>query len=260
MSASGGPTAQDRAWAALAAELAPAKSLARVDAASARVVATVGVVGALLTGIGLVGAGLASVTGPARVLAAATVVLAAAAVVVALCAQVLSITRGLNPNNLIEVQEWYERRFQARAPLTRAATGLIVLAVITAGTAGVSTVVSADPGVPSIAITRTTTPADLAAEPRDLSQTGGSDTVEVEVTFRDLAPGQVATASISTTDGVLAQAALTPTPQGTATRTLTAEQVATDVVVTVDANAGGWACTGTLTPGTTVPVVDCHTG
>ena len=63
-------------WAELADELAPAKSLQRLDAVAARVVSTVSVVATLLTGLGLVAAGLANLTVAARVLAVGAVVLA----------------------------------------------------------------------------------------------------------------------------------------------------------------------------------------
>ena len=46
------PSRADQAWADLAAELAPAKSLARIDTVTARAVTTITVVGVLLTGLG----------------------------------------------------------------------------------------------------------------------------------------------------------------------------------------------------------------
>ena len=79
------------------------------------------VVGVLLTGLGVVTAGLLTENGAARVLAAVTVVTAAAAVACALAAQVLTITRHLNPADLSQVQAWYRRPFRTRAYPTLAA-------------------------------------------------------------------------------------------------------------------------------------------
>lgn len=76
----------DQAWAELAAELTPAKSLARVDTVTARAVTTITVVGVLLTGLGALGAGLLAQAGPAHALAVATVITAALAVACALAA------------------------------------------------------------------------------------------------------------------------------------------------------------------------------
>lgn len=58
----GSPTTREQALAALAAELTPAKSLQRLDTATARVVSTVSIVATLLTGLGLIAAGLGHLT------------------------------------------------------------------------------------------------------------------------------------------------------------------------------------------------------
>ncbi|MCA1694446.1 MAG: hypothetical protein LC749_06820 [Actinobacteria bacterium] len=65
----GPPTPREQALAALAEELTPAKSLQRLDTATARVVSTISIVATLLTGLGLVTAGLTNLTETARVLA-----------------------------------------------------------------------------------------------------------------------------------------------------------------------------------------------
>ena len=57
-------TKSDRNWAELAAELTPAKSLARVDTVTARAVTTITVIGVLLTGLGVLSAGLPSYPRP----------------------------------------------------------------------------------------------------------------------------------------------------------------------------------------------------
>jgi hypothetical protein len=127
---------RQRALIALADELTPAKSIGRLDTATARVVTTVSVVGTVLTGFGLLTAGLPAIEGGSRVLAALSVVLAFLAVLCALSAQVLTITRRLNTNNLKEVERWYLRRFLVRAPVARAASVLLVLATAAAVDAG----------------------------------------------------------------------------------------------------------------------------
>ena len=72
------PTRADQAWAHLAAELTPARSLARIDTVTARAVTTITVVGVLLTGLGALAAGLPTQhTSQPGDLAAATVITAA---------------------------------------------------------------------------------------------------------------------------------------------------------------------------------------
>jgi uncharacterized membrane protein YedE/YeeE len=115
------------AWRALAEELTPAKSLARVDAATSRVVSNVTVVGSLLTGLGLLAAGLPATDVAARSLAVAGAVAAVLAVACALTAQILSIRRGLNTNNLLMVKAWYGGQFRRRAYPARAATVLLLV-------------------------------------------------------------------------------------------------------------------------------------
>lgn len=63
--------------------------------------------------------------------------------VCALVAQMLTITRRLNPGNLIEVQEWYRRQFGTRARATQAATVLLVLAALLAGATAVASLLTA---------------------------------------------------------------------------------------------------------------------
>jgi hypothetical protein len=245
---------QDRAWAELAAELTPAKSLARVEAATARVVAAVTVVGVLLTGLGVVVAGLPTTSGAARVLAVVAVVAGSLAVVLALAAQVLTVTRGLNAGNLVEVRAWYRRRLAVRAPLAQAGTVLLVVAALAAGTAATIRVVGGDPDDPTIAVTRTSPPAaSTAATPAT-----GTDTVTVEVTFRGLHPGDVATVRITAGTRVLARAAFTPGPDGTAARTLSVDHVDAAATVTVQATAGSRACMGTISAGAARPELPCR--
>jgi hypothetical protein len=113
----GAPTPRQRHLRELAEQLTPARSLGRLDTATARVVSTVSVVATLLTGLGLVAAGLPDAGPGGRGWAVVAVVLAFLAVLAALAAQVVTITRGLNANNLKAVEGWYRRRFGLRAPL-----------------------------------------------------------------------------------------------------------------------------------------------
>lgn len=229
------PSARQRAWAELGAELTPAKSLQRLDAATARVVSTISVVATLLTGFGLVAAGLSSLPGAGRVLAAIAAGLAFLAVLAALAAQTVTITRGLNPRDLRAVERWYRRRFAFRAPLTVAASVLLVLASAAAGTA-VLIALGTGAGAPTISVTRTPEPS------------GPGTSVTVDVTFRGLDEGQVATLTVAVDGATLATAGFTPAADGTATRSLTVPQVPAGGVVTVEAKAADTRCTARLDP------------
>ena len=244
------PSRADQAWADLAAELAPAKSLARIDTVTARAVTTITVVGVLLTGLGAASAALPAQPGPARVLAAAAVITAAAAVTAALAAQVLTITRHLNPANLADVKGWYRRQFQLRAYPTQAATVLLLLAALLAGAAAATTLLTTPASTPSLTITQTASPHGTAATQQA--------TVTASVTFHSLAPGQSATAALTTPGGgALARAAATATPAGTATVTLTTAVPATQPL-TVTATDPHHKCTATLSI-TAQPALTCHT-
>jgi hypothetical protein len=113
----------DHAWADLGAQLTPASPLARIDAVTARAIT---VIGTLLTGLGALSAGQFAHHGAARGLAVAAVITATVAVACALAAQVLTISRGLNPANLANVQAWYRRQFTTHAYTTQAATVLLI--------------------------------------------------------------------------------------------------------------------------------------
>jgi hypothetical protein len=142
----------DQAWAHLAARLTPAASLDRVDTVTARAVTTITVLGILLTGLGALTAGQLAHSTTARSLATATIITATLAVACALTAQVLTITRRLNPANLIEVQAWYQRQFTTRARATQAATILLILAALLAGATATTTVLTTSAGKAAIRI------------------------------------------------------------------------------------------------------------
>jgi hypothetical protein len=235
----GDPTPADQEWRELAAELAPAKSLQRLDAAATRVVSTVSLVATLLTGLGLIAAGLTNLTAFARWLAIGAVALAFLAALEALRAQTLGIIRGLNRENLAEVEDWYLERFEKRAPRLRRATYLLVGAAALAGAAAVVTLLcGTDP--PTLAVTRTSVP------------TPGKLTVDV--TFRGLDDGETLSAVVRVDGAVAAEAIVGPGPDGTASRTLAVEQVPASGVVAVEARGGGKTCTATLTPGAAAEV------
>jgi hypothetical protein len=246
------PSARDQAWAALAAELTPAKSLARIDAVTARAVTTVTVIGLLLTGLGAFAAGLPTALGePARALAVATVITAALAVACALTAQVLTISRRLNTANLVEVKAWYARQFGTRAYPTQAATGLLLAAALLAGATAAAALLDTGAAAPTLTVTQTLQPAHPAAQA----------TVTVTAAFHGLAPGQVTILTLTTPGAAdpLARAATTAAPDGTATISVTEDDLTAAQPVLVTAAAPGQVCQADLTPGRTQPTLSCHT-
>jgi hypothetical protein len=159
------------------------------------------------------------------------VVLAVAAVVCALSAQVLTITRGLNTNNLRAVEEWYRTRFDRRAPLTRAASVLLVLAATSAGVAGIAAVLAGPADTPVLTVSRT------------------AETVVVRARFAGLEPGTVATLSVTAGPDELAQAAVVAGDDGAAEREVTVAKVPSSAPVAVEAEAGVESCTARSAPG-----------
>ena len=231
--------------------------MARVDTATARVVGTVTVIGTLLTGLAVLTAGLPAAGGAARDLATAAVITAALAVACALAAQVLTISRGLNPYNLTEVKAWYHRRIETRAYPTQAATILLIVAALLAGAAATLALTAAPAAQPTVSVTQAIEPAGPAS-----TLTGDrATTVTVHISFRDLAPGQVATVTMARPGASrsLASTAVTPAPDGTATADLTVSQVQPAEPVVVDATAGNQHCRATLGP-TSRPAPSCRTG
>ena len=251
------PSARDQAWAALAAELTPAKSLARIDAVTARAVTTVTVIGLLLTGLGAFAAGLPTALGePARALAVATVITAALAVACALTAQVLTISRRLNPANLVEVKAWYARQFGTRAYPTQAATGLLLAAALLAGATAAAALLDTPAAAPTLTVTETLQPARPAT-----ITTAAQATVTVTAAFHGLAPGQVTILTLTTPGAAdpLARAAATAAPDGTATISVTEDDLTAAQPVLMTAAAPGQVCRADFTPGRTQPTLSCHT-
>jgi hypothetical protein len=241
----------DQAWADLAAELTPAKSLARVDTVTARAVTTVTFIGVLLTGLGAFSAGLAAHTGPARGLAMAAVITAALAVASALTAQVLTITRRLNTANLAEVRAWYQRQFDTRAYPTRAATILLLLAALLTGASATASLATSPSTAPAIDATQTVEPGSA----------GNETTITVQVTFHGLAPGQAATVTITTpgTARVLGSAVTTPPPDGTAVTTMTLNHLAGAMPIIIVTRTARQLCRATFNPAQSQPILACRT-
>ncbi len=149
---------EDLTWREAAAELAPAKSLARVEDRAKQVVSTVSLVGTLLAGLGLVAGDQLTDPGSglARRLGLAAAGAAVVAVVLAVGWSLLRISRGVAPGNLVAVRDWYGRQFR-RAYLVVAAGVLLLVAVVLAGIAGMLAITvgpgRADQPVLSLAVT-----------------------------------------------------------------------------------------------------------
>jgi hypothetical protein len=241
------PSPSQQRWMDLAAELTPAKSLARTGAANDRAVTTISVIGLLLTGLGAATAELLTEDGLAHGLAIGTVIAASLSVVCALTAQVLTITRRLNSYDLVQVKAWYRRQFVLRAWPTQAATVLVIVAAVLAGATAVA-VLTADPD---------TTPAITVKE----VSPAGDGTRPVEVTvhadFPGLAPGRVATVIVSSEGNVLARAAISAPPSGIARVGFTVSDHAPAQPVTVMTQSPGQTCHGRLTPVHSEPSLSC---
>ena len=231
------------AWTALADELTPAKSLARIDTATNRVVTNVTVVGTALTGLGVLTAGLTTIQGAARGLAIAAVADAVTAVACALIAQILTIRTNLNTRNIPVLKSWYRQQFRRRAYPTRAATILLILAILLAGAASATALTQSEPKRPTIAITQSTT--TLSNGPDSLSKTA----ITIDVTFRDLDAADTLILIVKAGNAVVAQAAAIPQPDGTATRAITIPGITANTPIGVIAAASKQTCTATLNPG-----------
>jgi hypothetical protein len=240
------PDPRDLAWEALAQELGPAKTLARIDATTARVVTNVTVVGTLLTGLGLLAASLPTTSGTARGLAVAAVVTAVAAAGCALAAQILTITKGLNTNDLVRVKAWFNRQFWRRAYPTRTATILLLLAILLAGAAATVALLDRGRTQPALAIVQTETATTAAAT----SDGGRGVTLTVDVAFRALAANDVAIVIVTVTTpdshAVIGRAAITPGTDGTVTRSITVRDVPRNGTIDINATGGHRWCRGRL--------------
>lgn len=137
------PTPAGLRWRAAADDLSPEKSLSRVAANAKYVVATVTVVGATLATVGVTSAAGLADRPAIRALVLVAAVLSALAVVVALSFLTLR-SHPVNLENLVEVESWYAAELK-RGIWVRVAGYLLVIAVLTAITAGILAAVSASP-------------------------------------------------------------------------------------------------------------------
>ena len=222
-------------WEEAAAELVPAKSLARIDERARQVVTGVGLVAALLTRpwgdhrrpthrhrprhqVGdrchhrrraRLGGGVGGAAGPAP-----------------------------TPQttwNLAQIEAWYRREF-TRAWWILTAGTLTVLAVLLAGTAAITVLAVGAPDQPAVSLR--------------LAGVGTDTTATARVTFPDLDPATIAHADLTgtTADGtrtVLARETTIAGAAGTATIDLTVKPVAGYTTITLDATTPRWRCTAT---------------
>jgi hypothetical protein len=138
----GRPVEPDDPWVAARKEMYPAASLARVAANARYTVATVSLIGAALTALGLVTVASVRASATARVLAAGAVGLALLAVVSALGYLAVRLEKR-NYENYVQVRQWYVRQFK-RARLVAAASWLLIAAVLLAGAAGLVAAATTD--------------------------------------------------------------------------------------------------------------------
>jgi hypothetical protein len=140
-------------WQELANELTPAKSLVRTADSAKFVVATVAVVGGVLTGFGVVGADRLG----ASELGSAFSLVALVAVVAALAFALLFLrlrTGEINIENLVEVRTWYKEQ-AGRSWMVTAAGALLVVAIAAAGAAASATVVDHQAHGPEVVLVQT---------------------------------------------------------------------------------------------------------
>jgi hypothetical protein len=224
-------------WRAAAAELSPEKSLARVDAKAQHVVTHVTVVGALLTGLGLVANGVVQRDSPVRWLAVAAVGAAVLAVVLAVGSSLLRFSPVFAPGNLLEVELWYRRQFR-RARIVVAAGWLVLVGLAMAGASAV-VILAQGPD---------------AAEPMLAVETAGAGReakLTVRAEFSGLDPGEVLRVeAVGAVDGgmerILGRAVVRAGAGGTPAARLEADDVAGLSAIEVTAAADGKRCTATL--------------
>jgi hypothetical protein len=228
-------TATDRRWLQAAAELEPARSLARAEDRAKQLVGTVSVVGVLLGGLGLVAATRLEAVPVARWLAIATVTLASAGVVLALWTLVLR-EHTVRPNDLEAVQRWYAAQFR-RARLVRAAGLLLLGGVLLAGLTGLVILVAHPDDRPVVELV--------------VSGSGTAQTAHATVRWSGLPSTQVVIVTLTgmtgTTRQVLAQGVANAEHGGRATVTLDTTKLRGASRLVVSVVAGTRSCVTTLT-------------
>jgi hypothetical protein len=230
---------RDRLWTGAAAELTPAKSLARVDERAKQVVANVTLVGSVLTGLGLLASSKLDTSGPGRVIAIAAVCVALVAIVLALASTLLRFTPSLSPGNLAEVEAWYRRQFRW-AYWVIAAGVLLLVAVVLAGAATLVV----------LSGTRSEQPTMSA----QVTGTGAAAKVTARVEVAGMAPGQVLRVDVVGVDAagsstVLARAVSRGADGGTVATAMEVTGVGGYAKVQVTAAMPGRRCTASVAAG-----------
>jgi heme/copper-type cytochrome/quinol oxidase subunit 2 len=167
---------QEDLWQSAAKELWPDKSLPRVAANAKFTVATVTVVGTGITALGVITVQAVIADRIARVLAFLSIGTALLAVLLALLYLALRV-RKVNPENLVEVQSWYQKELR-RTWLAVAASWLLIIAVVLASSAGLRTALTSnDQRPPQLAL--------------QIVGTGRERTVTASATLSNLRAGAV---------------------------------------------------------------------
>jgi len=228
-------TASDRLWQAAAADLAPDKSLARMNDKAKQVVTSVTLVGTLLAGFGLIAPATLPLPPLARGLAVAAVITAVLAIALALVSLLLRFTPAIRPGNVIEVERWYRSQFH-RAYLVVAAGWALLAALAFAAAAAAVTLLNPTPPDPLIVLQTTGTGNDIQVSVH-AEVTGRSTQDILRVELAGVAAG---------TRTVVGASVGRPATNGAAAVTLTTSAFAgydsAEAVVTV----GGLRCTATL--------------
>jgi hypothetical protein len=127
-------TEADEPWTAAVSELGPAKSLERIDEYNKTLLSTVTLVGAILTGLGLVSGPTLTAEAFSKIVASVAIAVALASVLTALAA--FSVGQDLNLQDLMAVAAFFTRR----ARRARWAGRLLGLALLLAMVAALSAV------------------------------------------------------------------------------------------------------------------------
>jgi hypothetical protein len=182
----GTPVGPDDPMPAMRSELFPAPSLKRIGASARFTVSTVSVAATALTAFGLVAAAQLSAYPYVRVLAFAAAGAAALALLCALGYLALRLEKRNWQNNVL-VEKWYNKQFR-RAGWVVAASWLLIVAVLLAGTAGTIAAVDASK-------------ADAPVLGLEVAGTGLECTITATVSVDHLAPGDVVTLRVTSWTG-----------------------------------------------------------
>lgn len=128
------PTEEDQQWAASADALTPVRASERIDDYSKTLLSTVTLVGAVLTGLGLVSGATVAADPTSRVIAAVAIATALASVITALSA--FSLMQSVNVFDLSALRQFYIAK-ASRAPW---AGRLLGIALVTAMLAALTVV------------------------------------------------------------------------------------------------------------------------